>query len=106
MDVTVASASHLVPAGGTQTLGPAGGTQPALGPCLYEHMGEPALIAALNAWGSARDREALALRADLSATQVGVSGAFEQAQETVLSIVAAFRIEAQTMRQPPFYEAQ
>ena len=79
MDVTAGSAASLVPAGNTQTFGPAGGTQPALGPALYEHMGETALLAALNAWGSARDREALALRADLSATQVGVCGAFEQA---------------------------
>jgi hypothetical protein len=109
MDTTTAAASassSLVPAGGTQTRGPAGGTQPALGPCLYEHMGEPAFIAALNAWGSARDREALELRADLSATQVGVSGAFEQAQETVLGIVAAFRNEVVTMRQQTHHEAQ
>ncbi len=77
-----------------------------MGPCLYEGMGEPSLIATLNAWGSARDREMLGLKADLGATQVGVSTAFEQAQETLLAIVAAFRAEAETMRQQTFYEAQ
>ena len=106
MDFTGGSAAALVPAGMTQTTGPAGGTQPALlGPCLYERMGEEALVAALNAWGSARDREALALRADLAATQVGVSTAFEQAQGTLLGIVEAFRAEAEMMRQQTYYEA-
>ena len=99
MDYAAASASSLVPAGGTQTFMPAGGTQTQVGPCLYEGMGEPSLIATLNAWGSARDRELLGLKADLGATQVGVSTAFEQAQETLLAIVAAFRAEAETMRQ-------
>ena len=56
--------------------------------------------------GSTRDREALALRADLLATQVSVSGAFEQAQEAVVGIVDAFRAEVVTMRQTTFYEAQ
>ncbi len=51
-------------------------------------------------------REVLALRADLSATQVGVSGAFGQAEETVRDIVTAFRIEVVAMRQTTMYEAQ
>ncbi len=42
--------------------------QAVFGPCLYVDMGEPALIAALNAWGSARDREVEALRSDLATT--------------------------------------
>ena len=50
-----------------------------LGPCLTVGMGEAATVAALNAWGAARDGELVALKADLSATQVGVSTAFEQA---------------------------
>jgi hypothetical protein len=81
-----------------------------LGPCLHEHMGEQALVAALNAWGSARDREALALRADLAATQSVVSAAFDQAQAgvsaTLLAIIEAFRTEAATMRQHASHEAQ
>ena len=93
-----ASASALA-----QRAEPAGGLQP--GPGLYLHMGEAALIDALNAWGGAKDREVLSLKADLLATQVGVSGAFSQAQETVQGIVDAFRDEAQTMRQTTFYEA-
>ncbi len=80
-----------------------GGT--ALGPCLVEGMGESALIANLNAWGSARDQELLDLRAGLGVTQVGVSAAFEQAKEALLSIVASFRGEAETLRQHGQYEA-
>ena len=76
-----------------------------LGPCLYESMGEQALIAALNAWGAARDRELVELRTDLSATQVGVSTAFDQAKEALLAIVTNFRGEAATMRQQHQYEA-
>jgi hypothetical protein len=70
------------------------------------HMGEAALIVALNAWSSAKDRDILTLRTDLLATQVGVSGAFTQAQEAVQHIVDAFRDEAHAMRQTTFYEAQ
>ncbi len=70
------------------------------------HMGEAALIVALNAWCSAKDRDILTLRADLHATQVGVSGAFTQAQEAVQRIVDAFRDEAHAMRQTTFHEAQ
>ncbi len=69
-----------------------------LGPCLFEGMGEASLVERLNAWGVARDREVLDLRADLGATQFGVSTAFEQAKETLLSIVTDFRPEAETMR--------
>ncbi len=47
---------------------PAGGTQTFLGPCLVEGMGEASLIAALKAWGAARDREVLDLKANLLAT--------------------------------------
>ena len=60
-----------------------GGTQPggpvAFGPDLWEDMGEVAFIEALNTWGSTMHREVVSLRADLSATQAGVSGAFGQA---------------------------
>ena len=107
MAFTGGSAAALV-------LGPAGETQPlgqaVFGPCLHEQMGGEALVAALNAWGSARDREALALRADLAATQAGVAAAFEQAQAcvsaTLLGIIEAFRAEAETMRQHAGREAQ
>ena len=99
MDNAAASASSLAPAGMTQTTGH-------LGPCLFENMGEALLMERLNAWGTARDREAVALRTDLSATQVGVMSAFEQAQATLLGIVEAFRTEAATMRHQAFYEAQ
>ncbi len=84
--------------------------QAVLGPCLYENMGEPALIAALNAWGSARDREADALRADLAATKAVVEMTFDQAQAgvsaTLLNIIEAFRSEAAMMQQQAGYEAQ
>jgi hypothetical protein len=63
------------------------------------------MIAQLNAWGAARDRDMLSLRADLSATQVGVSEAFTHAQEAVLAIVSDFRLEAATMRQQGQNEA-
>ncbi len=80
-----------------------GSTQPGghavLGPDLWEDMGEQAFVEQLNAWGSGMHREVLALRADLSATQVGVSGAFVQAQDAVRELVAAFRIEVLAMRQ-------
>ena len=96
--------------GSAATLATTGTTQPegqaAFGPCLFETMSEPALVAALNAWGSARDREAQQLRADLTATQVGISGAFVQAQEAVQELVIAFRIEVVAMRQTTMYEAQ
>jgi hypothetical protein len=76
-----------------------------MGPGLVEGMGEQSLIATLNAWGAARDRETLELKANLSATQVGVSSAFDQAKETLLAIVINFRAEAETMRQHGQYEA-
>ena len=56
-----------------------------MGPCLFEGMGEQSLIATLNAWGIARDREMLELKTNLGATQVGVSSAFDQAKETLRS---------------------
>ncbi len=68
------SAATLATTGATQPLG-----QAVFGPCLSVDMGEDALITSLNAWGSARDREAQQLRIDLAATQHGVSGAFQQA---------------------------
>ena len=76
MDFGVASASHLpmTYGGGTQPGGPV-----AFGPDLWEDMGEVAFIEALNTWGSTMHREVVSLRADLSATQAGVSGAFGQA---------------------------
>jgi hypothetical protein len=76
-----------------------------LGPQLMPGMGEANLIERLNLWGSTRDREALDLRANLGATQVGVSTAFEQARDTLLAIVADFRTEAATLRQHGQYEA-
>ncbi len=97
-----ASASTLAHAGTTSQ--PSG--QAVLGPCLYDEMSEPQLVAALNAWGSARDREAQQLRADLTATQHSVSGAFVQAQAAVQELVAAFRVEVTAMRQTTLYEAQ
>ncbi len=69
-----------------------GAPPPLLGPCLVEGMGELSMIAQLNAWGAARDRDMLSLRADLSTTQVGVSAAFTQAQEALLTIVTDFRL--------------
>ncbi len=102
MDFAGGSAATLAMTGGATQQG-----EPAvLGPALHVDMGEPALVAALNAWGSGMHREVLALRADLSATQVSVSGAFVQAQEAVRELVAAFRIEVLAMRQTTMYEAQ
>ncbi len=95
------SAATLATSGATQRVEPA-----VVGPALFESMGEPALVAALNAWGGAMHREVLALRADLSATQVGVSGAFEQAHDAVRELVAAFRLEVAATRQQTFYEAR
>jgi len=83
-----------------------GGGPAVLGPALYEGMGEPAHIAALNSWGAGMHREVLAIRADLTATQASVSGAFVQAEGAVREIVAAFRTEVAAMRQTTLYEAQ
>ncbi len=98
MAATAASESSLVPAGGTQTFSQ-------MGPGLTEGMGEASLVARLNAWGAARDSETLDLKANLSATQVGVSSAFDQAKETLLAIVTNFRAEAEATRQQGQYEA-
>ncbi len=76
-----------------------------LGRCIFDGMGESALVAILNAWGSARDQEVLDLRTGLGVTQAGVSADFEQAKEALLSIVASFRGEAETLRQHGQYEA-
>ena len=84
--------SLAVPAGGTQTFAQ-------MGPGLTEGMGEASLVACLNSWGAARDREMLAIKTELGATQVGVSSAFDQARETLLAIVTNFRAEAEAMRQ-------
>ncbi len=81
-------------------------SQAVLGPALFADMGEPALIAALNGWGSAMHGEVLALRADLGTTQTAVAGAFAQAEVTVLGIVTAFRTEVGAMRQTTLYEAE
>ena len=101
MASAAASASSLAMnyAGGTYT----GGV--ALGPCLTLGMGEEALVANLNAWGSTRDQEVLDLRAGLGVTQAGVAAAFEQARDALLTIVASFRGEAETLRQHGQYEA-
>ncbi len=97
-----ASASTLAQqAGATQPTG-----QAVLGPGLSADMGEPALVAALNAWGGAMHGEVLALRADLGSTQAAVAGAFGQAETTVRDIVTAFQAEVVAMRQTTLYEAQ
>jgi hypothetical protein len=101
MEFAGGAAAALATTGGPQPRGPA-----VLGPDLWEDMGEPAFVEAINAWGSGMHREVLSLRTDLSATQVSVSGAFAQAQEAVRELVAAFRIEVLTMRQTTLYEAQ
>ena len=87
-DSAGASASTLAETGRTRPSG-----QAVFGPCLYEHMGEAALMATLIAWGSARDREAEAPRADLAATQAVVEMTCDQAQAgvsaTLLKIIKA-----------------
>ena len=100
------SAAAAAPAGSLALTG--GGPQTTsgmLGPCLFEGMGEASLIERLNQWGAARDRELLDLRADLGATQAGVTVAFEQAKEALLNIVNDFRLEAETTRQRVQHEA-
>jgi hypothetical protein len=102
MDFGAASAGGLsMTSGGTQHGGPV-----VFGPDLWEDMGEQAFVEALNAWGGGMHREVAALRTDLSATQVSVSSAFVQAQETVRELVSAFRVEVLTMRQTTMVEAQ
>jgi hypothetical protein len=82
-----------------------GSTQAQLGPGLTEGMGEASLVAALNAWGAARDHDLLDLQADLGSTRVGVSAAFDQAKEALQRIVTDFRVEAEALRQHGQYEA-
>jgi hypothetical protein len=69
-------------------------------------MGPQQTVDALNAWGSARDRESQQLRADLTSTQREVSSAFVQAQGAVQELVGAFRMEVAAMRQTTMWEAQ
>ena len=106
MDSAGASASTLAETHATTR--PRG--QAVFGPCLQVDMGEPALIAALNAWGSARDREVDELRYDLAATKAVVEMTFDQAQAgvsaTLLNIIEAFRAEAAMMQQQANLKAQ
>ncbi len=99
------SAATLATTGTTQAEG-----QAVFGPCLFENMGEAALMSALNAWGSGRDRELRALREDLSATQLGVSAAFDAASAgvsaTLQGIIESFRTEVGMMQQQTYLEAQ
>ena len=80
--------------------------QAVLGPALIARLGEPALVAALTAWGEALNGEVLALRADVSSTYAAVAGAFAQAEVTVVSIVTDFRAEVAAMRATTLYEAE
>ena len=91
--------------GSLATYSGGGGTQTAGGPCLFVGMGEASMVEQMNTWGTARDRDMLDLKSNLTATQVGVSTAFDQALETLLAIVTNFRAEAETMRQQGHYEA-
>ena len=69
-----------------------------LGPCLATGMGGEAMVERLNSWGAARDRELIALRADLVAAQTGVSGAFGQAERALVGMATDWRLEAEAMR--------
>ena len=75
MGAAASEGSLVLPTGQTFT------GQAFLGPGLVEGMGEASLIATLNAWGATRDREMLDLKANLLATQVGVSATFDQAKD-------------------------
>ena len=59
----------------------------------------------LNAWGIARDGDALDLQANLASTQAVVASTFEQARATLMGIAADFRGEAEALRQHSLYEA-
>ena len=67
---------------------------PRLGRCLATGMGGEAMVERLNTWGADRDRELIALRADLAAAQAGVSGAFGQAERALLGIATDWRLES------------
>ncbi len=112
--LTAAMAAHDSAGASSSALAETGMTRPSgqavFGPCLHEQMDSAALIAALNAWGSARDRELEALRADLATTKAVVEMTFDQAQAgvsaTLLNIIEAFRAEAGGMQQQANHEAQ
>jgi hypothetical protein len=72
--------------------------QQRLGPCLATGMGGEAMVERLNSWGAARDRELIALRADLLAAQAGVSGAFGQAERALIGMATDWRLESEAMR--------
>ena len=98
LDTAAASASSLAFYGGTQTF-------TTMGPGLVEGMGGAATVAALNSWGATRDRELVQLKADLGATRIVVSTAFDQAKAALFVIVNDFRLEAGTMRHDSQIEA-
>ena len=86
----------------------AAGASVQLGPCLAEGMGESSLVACMNAWGIARDREVLELKSDvgiamldlkanLGLTQVEVAAAFEQAKEVLNHIIVVARQQGQAV---------
>ena len=103
MDTAGASASTLARGAGSSG-------QAAFGPCLVEEMSAASLVAALNAWGSARDRQLHALRLDLAATKAVVEISFDQASAgvsaTLQNIIDGFRTEATMMQQQTGHEAQ
>ncbi len=100
MDTAGASASTLAE---TRTRGAGSSGQAVFGPCLVEDMTAASLVAALNAWGSARDREMHALRLDLEATKAVVEITFDQASagvsETLQNIIDGVRTEAARRQQ-------
>ncbi len=68
-------------------------------------MSEAEAFERLNAWGIARDGDALDLKANLATTQAVVASTFEQARATLMGIAADFRGEAEALRQHSLYEA-
>ncbi len=68
-------------------------------------MSEAEVFERLNAWGIARDGDALDLKANLASTQAVVAATFGEARATLLTIVGDFRLEAETLRQHSLYEA-
>jgi len=74
------------------------GMEQRMGPCLATGMGGEAMVERLNSWGAARDRELIALRAELAAAQTGVSGAFGQAERALVGLATDWRLESEGMR--------